>query len=228
MSILTKLVTAIRGGASEAGEAIIDANAIRILEQEIRDSKVAVEKAKSNIADLMAEKIGYGRKAQELGKKVAEYEGYARQALDKGDESLALEVAEKMAELEGELEYNQQAESQLDAAIRQQRQFLVASERNVKTLDREAKMVKTTESVQKTTQALSSNFTATGSKLNNARESLERIKARQQNNADRLAAGEQMAGASSGADLEAKLAESGITPGRDKANDILARLKQQG
>ena len=35
MSILKKLFTAVRGGAREAGEAIVDANGIRIFEQEI-------------------------------------------------------------------------------------------------------------------------------------------------------------------------------------------------
>ena len=38
-SIWKKLVTAIRGGASEVGEAIVDSQAIRILDQELRDAQ---------------------------------------------------------------------------------------------------------------------------------------------------------------------------------------------
>ncbi|RMS55096.1 hypothetical protein ALP66_05573, partial [Pseudomonas amygdali pv. photiniae] len=45
-SIWKKLVTAVRGGASEVGESIADANAIRILDQEIRDADNALVKAR--------------------------------------------------------------------------------------------------------------------------------------------------------------------------------------
>ena len=38
MSVFKKIMTALRGGAREAGEAIVDANGIRIFEQEIKDA----------------------------------------------------------------------------------------------------------------------------------------------------------------------------------------------
>lgn len=225
MSIFSKIVTAIRGGASEAGEAVVDANLLRILDQEIRDAKGAIEKARRGLADLMAEEAGYTRKAKELADKIGEYEGYAVQALDKGDDTLAMEIAEQIAELQGELDYNQGAITELSNSIATQKEFMKTSERKVKDFEREAKMVRTTENVQKTSAALSSNFTATGSKLNSTRASLDRIKARQQQNADRLVAGEALAAESTGSNLAAKLAASGITEGASKANDILAKLK---
>ena len=46
MSILKKLFTAVRGGAREAGQAIVDANGIRIFEQEIADAQNALQRAK--------------------------------------------------------------------------------------------------------------------------------------------------------------------------------------
>ena len=225
MGIFSKIVTAIRGGANEAGEAIVDANLLRILDQEIRDAKNAMEKARRGLADLMAEKTGYERKTSEYGAKITEYEGYVVKALDKGDESLALEIAEKIAELNGELEYNENAVTQLKNTIITQKQFLSTSERKVKDLERETKMVRTTEGVQKTAEALSTNFTSTGSTLNSARASLDRIKARQQQNADRLKAGEELASESTGANLESKLADLGITKHSSKADDILGKLK---
>ncbi|NRA88198.1 MAG: PspA/IM30 family protein [Rhizobiales bacterium] len=225
MSIFSKIVTALRGGASEVGESIVDANLVRIMDQEIRDSKAAVEKARSGLADLMAEEAGYKRKVTELQDKIEEYEGYAIQALDKGDEPLAIEIAEKIADLSAELDYNTSATTQLSNSIATQKDFMRTSERKVKDFEREAKMVKTTESVQKTAAALSSNFTATGSKMNSARQSLERVKARQQQNADRLKAGEALAAESTGSNLAAKLASSGIAKNSGQASDILAKLK---
>ena len=45
MGVLRDMMTALRGGANEVGEAIVDANAIRILEQEIRDAEGAIVSA---------------------------------------------------------------------------------------------------------------------------------------------------------------------------------------
>ena len=225
MSIFSKIVTAIRGGASEAGEAIVDANLMRILDQEIRDAKEAMEKSRRGLTELMAEKSGYERKAAELNAKISEYEGHALSALEKGEEAIALEVAEKIAEFQGEVEYNEGAITQLQNTIVTQKEFLTTSERKVKDLAREAKMARTTETVQKTAAALSTNFTASGSKLNSARSSLDRIKARQQKNADQLKAGEALAAEATGASLEAKLSGLGITKTSSKGGDILAQLK---
>ncbi|VAW65338.1 PspA/IM30 family protein, partial [hydrothermal vent metagenome] len=82
MSIFKKLFTAVRGGATEVGEAIIDTQAIRILEQELRDSKTALNEAKTNLTAIMAEKMGIDRKVKDLGGKITEHEGYAMQALE--------------------------------------------------------------------------------------------------------------------------------------------------
>ena len=103
MSILKKLVTAIRGGAREVGESIVDANALRILEQEIADQQAAIAKAKDSLTGVMADESKTARQVNALKDRVGEHEGYARQALEKGNEELALEVAEKIAEFENEI-----------------------------------------------------------------------------------------------------------------------------
>ena len=45
MSVWKKLVTAVKGGATEAAEAVADSQAIRILEQEIREAKEELRKS---------------------------------------------------------------------------------------------------------------------------------------------------------------------------------------
>ena len=109
MSIFKKIMTAIRGGASEAGEAIIDANATRIFEQEIRDAENHLTKAKRDLTGVMAEQMAAQREVARLEKEINEHEDYAGQALEKGDEALALAVAEKIANLESSLAAQQQA-----------------------------------------------------------------------------------------------------------------------
>ncbi|PTT72973.1 phage shock protein A, partial [Pseudomonas sp. HMWF010] len=54
MSIWRKLFTLGRAGAHEATAAVVDANAIRILDQEIRDADTAQGKARDDMATLVA------------------------------------------------------------------------------------------------------------------------------------------------------------------------------
>ena len=54
MSVWGKLFTAVRGGANEAGEAIVDSQAMRILDQELRDTDNSLRKARGDLANMMA------------------------------------------------------------------------------------------------------------------------------------------------------------------------------
>ena len=58
--------------------------------------------AAENPTEIMAKEMQTKRRMSELDASIAEHEGYASQALDKGDEALALDIASKIAEFEGE------------------------------------------------------------------------------------------------------------------------------
>ena len=102
MSILKDLLTALKGGANEIGEAIVDANAVRILEQEIRDAEAAIGNAKQSLTRMKSAEIRLKREVATLDADVADYERKALAALNAGEEALAAEVAERIAELETE------------------------------------------------------------------------------------------------------------------------------
>ena len=53
MSMWSKLFALIRGGAYDAGATVVDANALRILDQEIRDADTALGKARDNLSALV-------------------------------------------------------------------------------------------------------------------------------------------------------------------------------
>ena len=61
MGLLKKIFTAIRGGATEAGEAFVDANSIRILEQEIKDADNHITKAKQDLTTVIAKEMAASR-----------------------------------------------------------------------------------------------------------------------------------------------------------------------
>ncbi len=117
--VMSKIWTAIRGGAREVGESVVDANGIRIFEQEIRDAKDNIAKAKSSLTEVMANKMQASRKLNQLNQQISEHEGYVNQALNKGDEALALEIAEKIAEYESQKGEQQTIVARLESQIDQ-------------------------------------------------------------------------------------------------------------
>ena len=54
MGIITKIWTAMRGHATEAGQTIVDANALTILDQEMRDADTELRRSKDSLAQVMA------------------------------------------------------------------------------------------------------------------------------------------------------------------------------
>ncbi len=226
MGILNKIVTAIRGGAREAGEAIVDANALRILDQEVHDAKNEIRRAEQSLASLVADQEAARAKYESAQRKIEEHEGYIAQALEKGDEALAVEIAERVGQFEEEHAYEKGVYDDLVEKISQQKSFLKNAQRKVESLERDAKMVKTTERVQRTTASLNSSFNSGESKVGRASESLQRLKERQERRSAEMKAAEQLQKERTGADLDDKLRAAGIkTGGGSKANDILARVK---
>ncbi len=225
MGILNKILTAFRGGANEVGQSIVDANSTRIFEQEIRDAEKHLTKAKRELTDVMAKEMQASREIDRIKRAVAEHEGYATQALEKGNETLALEVAEKIAQLEMELAEQHTANDSFSAHAARLKDLVKKTERQLADYQRQLSMVKTTESVQKATASITDSFASSNSKLLNAKDSLERIKARQQQFDDRLKAAENLEAWNSDQSLKAKLAEAGIGEQKSNASDVLERLK---
>mgnify|MGYP002525043749 CR=1 FL=1 len=227
MSIFKKLITAVRGGATEVGEAIIDSQAIRILEQELRDSKVALDAAKTGLTAIMAEKMGVDRKVKDLKQKIKEHETYALQAMAKGDESLALDVANKIAEFEHDLNIQQGILEGYESKVSSLKTTIRQTERNIQAMDREVSVVKITQKVQKANDMAAAKFSGANSSLSSATASLERIKARQQKREDQATAALELESEDNGDDLQARLKNAGIVDSGSSASSILERLKKQ-
>ena len=226
MGILSKIFTAIRGGAREVGETIVDANALRIFEQEIADAKNALNKAKGSLTEVMAKEMQTKRKITAVENNIAEHEGFAGEALNKGDEALALEIAEKIGEFEVELAEQQAILSTFVGSVKALKQQVKQAEKSIKENQRQLVMVKTTDSVQKATMAVNDNLVNNNSTMSSAKESLDRIKKRQQDRQDQMAASQELYDQDTGAVLKAKMADAGIggSP-KAKSDDILARIR---
>ena len=225
MSIWAKVATAVRGGVSEAGEAIVDNQALRILDQEIRDADNALLKSKEALTGIIAKRKLAEKKVESLKSSLEEYEGYAIQALDKGDENLAAEIAEKIAGRETELLGEEGVAKSFADSEAQLRRAVAQTESNLKRLKQQVDTVKATETVQRAQAAVAARHSGAGSSMRSAVDSLERLKTRQAERAAQFEAAKELAESTEEVSLEDKLKAAGIIGGGAKGGDVLARLK---
>ena len=225
MSIWVKVMTALKGATNEVGEAIVDSNALRILDQEIREASEQLQQSKTQLANIMAKQKLSAQKCAELKGKVAEYEGYAIKALEQNDESLAAEIANKIAEYESGLTAEQEMERSFAQSTVSLKKAIVDAESNLRRLKQQVDTVKATESVQKAQAACAVKHSGVNSKMATATDSLERIKRRQAERAAQMEAASELSGDTAENDLQAKLKAAGITRGDADAASVLERLK---
>ena len=225
MSIWAKVATAVRGGVSEAGEAIVDNQVLRILDQEIRDADNDISKSKDALTGIIAKRKLADKKVESLKSSLTEYEGYAMQALDKGDEALATEIAEKISGFETELMAEEGLAKSFADSEAQLRKAVGQTEANLKRLKQQVDTVKATEKVQKAQAAVAARHSGAGSSMRSAIDSLERLKAKQTERAARFEAASELAGSMEEVSLQDKLKVAGIVGGGASGGDVLARLK---
>lgn len=225
MSIWSRVATAVRGGVSEAGEAIADHQALRIVDQEIRDAEGELKKSKEALTSIIAKRKLSDKKVDSLKSSLTEYEGYAMKALDKGDDELAGEIADKIAGLETELMAEGGAAKSFLDSESHLRKTVGQTEANLKRLKQQVDTVKATEIVQKSQAAVAARHSGAGSGMRSALDSLERLKTKQAERAAKFEAASEIAESTEEAGLDAKLKAAGIVGGGASGGDVLARLK---
>lgn len=223
MSVWKKLITAVKGGATEAAEAVADSQAIRILEQEIREAKEELRKSDHARTQILAKCKLAQQKVDSLQQSISEYETHARNAVDT-DRELALDCAKKVTELKGQQSTEQDYLTQFQQSEKQLAANINTAKGNLRRLEQQVDMVKATESVQKAQVSVSSRHMGANSKMKTATESLDRIMQKQTVRAAELQAAEELASDDAGDDLEKRLAQAGIKGSDTSADDELSRI----
>jgi phage shock protein A len=224
MSVWGKLFTALRGGVNESAEKVADSQAMRILDQELRDADNALRQARSDLAGLMATAKRVEKRIEETRAKETRDLQSARAAMDAGREDLARGLAERISTARTELARD---ETDLERMHHQQQAMMRTvreTEQKIGAMKREVESVKATDSLQRAQKALASSHAGVNSRLGNAVGSLERIRDRQAQLSARLEAGEELAALESGADLDQQLLAAGIGGSSSSADAILAEL----
>lgn len=227
MNIWAKMMTALRGGVNEAGEAVVDRQALRILDQEVREASQALQASKNSLAEIMARQKVAEEKCLGLKKQIEEHEGYAIKALEKSDDALAHEVAQKIADLENQMTQETESADGFRTHAEKMRVIIKQTERNLKRLKQQVDTVKATENVQRAQSAVAERHSGSHSKMRTAMDSLDRIKEKQALKSAQMAAASELAEEMSDASLQTKLEEAGIAASGNSAEDILQRLKNK-
>jgi len=225
MAVFSKVLTMLRGNLREIGQSIVDNNASTIYEQEIVEATAHVASAKHDLTAVMAKEMQAGREIERLRAELKKYEDLALQALQKDETSLAEEVAARVADLEVALAEQEEARAQYAGHIARLKDMIRNAEATLREHERQLAMAKTTESVYKATATISQNMGSSGSKLMSAKESLERIRQRHQDMADRMQAAEVLEGEFGSKALENKLAQAGIGERANRKDEVMARLQ---
>lgn len=225
MSIWKKLFTAVKGGVNEAAETIADSQALRILDQEIREAKEELRQSDSALASIIAKRKLSEQKVQALAQSISEYEQHAISAMEKGEETLALECAERVSKLRDEQEGEQRYLDQFSHSADTLRNNITQAKEKLRQLEQQVDVVKATETVQKAQAAVSARNVGANSKMRTAVESLDRIKQKQAEQQAKLEAAAEQYAEESGDALQAKLKQAGITgSANNSAKDELARI----
>lgn len=227
MNIWLKMMTALRGGVNEAGEAIVDSQALRILDQEVRDAGEELKQSKNSLVAIIAHQKVSEEKVAKIKKDISEYEGYAIKALEKSDEVLAHEVAEKVAGFENQLVLEQDAVAGFKDNAAKLKAAIKLAESNIKRLKQQVDTVKATESVQRAQKTVADRHSGSNSKMRTAMDSLERIKEKQAMNAAKMNAASELEQETSVSSLQEKLEKAGIASSGKQADDVLERLKKK-
>jgi len=131
MSIWGKLFTLGRAGGHEAAAAVVDKNAIRILDQEIRDADTAQGKARDDLAGLVARRRVLENEVSSFRAQSEKYMASGRAAFNKGDADLARQVAQRIADLEADISLKEPQIAEMRAAEEQIHTAVAATDRRI-------------------------------------------------------------------------------------------------
>ncbi len=221
--MLKLFVTLLRGRSQDAAETALDAHALPILRQQLRDCAQGVDGARRSVALVMAYSEREKKAAERIAGQLSDLEARALDALAKGREDLAAEAAGAIAQLEAERDTTARAITTYDAEIARLRRVLADSEARLRDLQRGQRLAIATEQTQRMNRQVPA---AASTGLDEAEATLTRLQDRQaEADAVRAAITELSAGTNADA-MRDRLAAAGCgAPLRPDAAAVLERLK---
>lgn len=224
--MLKIVTTLLRGAVADAEDAVFDANAIRLLEQQLRDAAASIEHSKRELACAMAHQSSEERAIAALSERIAELEKSGTEALSAGREDLANEAAIVVAATEDEKTERQAALDRFSSDVRRLKQISEEGRKRLAELRRGLELARTQDALRRAgangRRALAS---GTGA-LRKAEATLAKVRELTARDEDISAALDELERQGSSEDLQSRLSEAGFGPKlKTKPSDMLARMR---
>lgn len=224
--MLKTLTTLLRGAVAEAEEAVFDANAIRMLEQQLRDAAASLEVSRRELACAIAHEASEERAITALSQRMGELEESARKALAASREDMAQEAAVVIAAIEDETADRRAALQRFSADVRRLKLVAEDGRKRLADLRRGLELARAQEALRRA-GANGRRALAQGSgALREAETTLARIREQKLKDQDVAAALDEMERRASGDDVADRLSNAGFGPKlKTKPADVLARIR---
>lgn len=222
------VVTLLRGRAFEAEERLADRHALSLLDQQMRDATLSVDRAKKALAIAMAQDQAEARKLAATRAQIAELEPRAVSALQAGREDLAQKAAENIAALEGDVQAAEKARALFSVEIGKLERHVRNQSARLSELERGRRIARAAEAVRIARRGRLEEAPCLQSTLTEAEATLARLRDQQMEVCAAETALDGLDAEPGAENLNETLAEAGFGPAvKPRASDILARLREK-
>ncbi|QGM97187.1 PspA/IM30 family protein [Methylocystis parvus] len=222
------VVTLLRGRAFEAEERLADRHALSLLDQQMRDAALSVDRAKKALAVAIAQDKAEARKLEAARAQIAELEPRAVAALQAGREDMAQKAAENIAALEGDAQAAEKARALFAAEIAKLERHVRNQSARLAELERGRRIARASEAVRIARRGRLEEAPCYQSTLSEAEATLARLRERQLEVCAAETALDALDAEPRAESLNETLAEAGFGPPvKPRAADVLARLKEK-
>ena len=157
------LKTLINGANASAEERVRDAYSIELIDQKIREAQGSLKAAKLTLASLIQRQRAEEKLQSGLKSRIEEMMKRAQAAMDDGNEAMAGEAANAVAQMENELAIRTETIGRLDQKITRLRQSVETGNRRIIDLKQGAISAKAVKSEQAMQKRINSTLTARSS-----------------------------------------------------------------
>lgn len=225
MNIMSKLSSALRASVRESGEVLVDKNEIKIFEQEILDAEKGIHLSKVHLSQVIAERYQLEREKAHIQKKVLAREKQASEAMLKGEDNLAEEIAEDILRKQENILALAGLISSLLSRERSITENIQAAVLQTQKYRRELIMARAVSCAGKATTLAGGDAYRLNSTLADLRDSASRIKSRQTRFDDSLQAMQEIESQMGENRLDAKIEAAGMNDRKEKVRELLLQIK---
>lgn len=217
------LSTLIKGTNAKAVEAATDIFAIDLITQKIREAEAGVNNAKQALATLIMRQRAEQKALDLLRSRKITLEDRVRQTLAAGNESLAMDGASSIAQMDNEEAVRAETVARIDEKVERLRHYVEKAHRRVVDLRQGAVTARAIDLERKSQRRI--NKSVGGSAIDEAEALIRRV-ADQDDPLAQADIVEEIDNSLSHKTTEDRLAEAGFGPAtKVRAEDVLARLR---